>query len=369
MILSPNGGRRGYAVIALVFAVFMLGAIAAWSFADDNSSSQGATGVLHVTAVKVVGDGEGRTGSENLVEAWLDDTNRRYRVTIRDANGTTISDLLVDGRLKVDYTPEGNYGNRRTYDDPDAYDLRLARHIIWLYKELLDLEVAKQTGTGQQGGVSTITVSVPPNTGGNQDVEAVLDAVTFAPLIETVYLTSETGRIISHVIKTTYNTWEIVPDEELPAGVFQLEMPDAARVKYYNYLTEASAAAITDRKIYYVGSEFNGIPIYSMHIIQKDMERYGVPDIDRVYVQYGQEGTFWQRPPAGERPYVISEPLPTEEELVKIKREVQSGVIRVESTGKAKVNIVKGDTLVTISGANEAEVRDAMEMLRQINPQ
>ena len=25
MILRPNGGRRGYAVIALVFAVFMLG--------------------------------------------------------------------------------------------------------------------------------------------------------------------------------------------------------------------------------------------------------------------------------------------------------------------------------------------------------
>lgn len=238
-------------------------------------------GVLHVLATKVTTVGS--DAGSSTFEAWLDDESRRYRVTWRDANGALFEDMAVQDNQKLIYIPGLNHLDRRSYDRSDTIGLQGARLSIWRYKELIKLGIAKSLGNAEIDGKLAPKVFVPAQPGDDQEVEAILDAGTLAPLVETIYRrTSTGGREVGRSIKTTYTTWEVIPTTNVSPKVFELVSPGSATVTSYTNLSSESAAKITGRAIYYVGPTFRQLPIYSLEIVQTTVKSPMSPPVDRV---------------------------------------------------------------------------------------
>jgi hypothetical protein len=358
--------------VLLLLIAIVFGTVATMRFGKNESSivsaanAAPAAGVLHVLATQVTTVGS-HAGSSNF-EAWLDNENRRYRITWRDTDGALSNDMAIQDNQKLIYIPSLNHLDRESYDRSDTIGLQEARLYIWRYKELIKLGIAKPLGDAEIDRKPAPKVFVPARPGDDQEVEAILDAGTLAPLVETIYQrTSTGGREVARSIKTTYTTWEVIPTTNVPPNLFQLVSPGSVTVTSYTNLSSESAAKITGRAIYYVGPTFRQLPIYSIEIVQTVVKSPISPAVDRVYIVYAPVRNFWQLPAPEEMRYIASERLPSAEELAAVRRKLEPGVVKADGRS-FKVELVLDNTLVTIGARSEEEVKSMTNLLRRLNP-
>jgi len=356
----------GIGSMGMAFGVLLLlGLVAVGCAADSTLDSQDS--VLHVKATMEFPDGawsmeiwiDEKTGDARMVDT--PDDEKDQEITVR--RGNTYSSYSVDS----------GYTRTRIALDETEQELRGIHDRLWAYRDALARGAFENLGEEEIAGRKTIKIQVDGMTGVFSRVVTFLDSETQLPVRQVFYDRDESGRLQEiGIIETTYDVIEYIPRASLVNDFFELPAPPAdAGFGTYVEMTVKDAGRFVDFDLYYLGSEFDGIPLWT---IDESRTKSSLPDgpaTHTVQMIYMDEEIGPSRMVGVGHRLVGS--IEQWDDLSLPHRqgtEVDIGGGRkatLYQAGSTQLELTLGNVVISIGGADEDQVVRAAQALQKLN--
>ena len=317
--------------------------------------------VLHVKASVAFPD-----GAESM-EIWIDEQTGDARMVYAQDDGKDQEITVRRGNTYSRHSVDSDYTYTRIALDEREPELRGIHDRLWGYRDALAQGAFENLGEEEIAGRKTIKIQA----GGM--VVAFLDSETQLPVRQVVYERDESGRLQEIGIReTTYDVIEYIPRASLVSDFFELPAPPAdAGFATYVEMTVKGAGRFVDFDLYYLGSEFDGIPLWR---IQERRSKSSLPDgpaSHMVHVMYmDEERRPGRRIDVGHRLVGSIEQWDDLSLPHRQGTEVDIGGGRkatLYQAGSTQLELTLGNVVISIGGADEDQVVRASQALQKLN--
>ena len=358
---------RGSRVMLILAAMLLVGALATTglviaqrvaSIPDEVRELPGDNGVVHIIAQQSIDS----ASTENRYEAWIDAAGDRAKQVYYDADGNPVLEVVVDGKERIVFNFQDGVASRRlgtSSDDPIIRSIMVDLWYIGASHRLGHAEVLEET---KIDGVPATKVSLPVS-GPASSVVASLDNATLLPL-EEEYFDSD-GQLVA----TRSTRYSLV--ETLDAVGPALFVSSADTDKVYETRTRMTLSQARDFHrfdIYYTGESVGNDKVFW---IQHD-ERFSVypqqGSLNAVLIHYTPEGAAPRHGTESTTIVRSERALPEDvKEWDKKGRDIQEDVVRQLGENDFRLELFKGNVLVTLRGSSESELATMREQLVKLN--
>lgn len=279
------------------------------------------------------------------LEYLADRMNGRYRLTAFDQAGRVSREVSVFGKQHIEYFPSRGSVAIHVATSSRARALREVDDALWGIQNAVREGKATVVGQRQVGGRPQVVVRLPSQ-GGGGTTTATFDASTGL----------NTG---VDAFDGLPNGYEVIYEriEQLPASAvsdsrFQIGLPVSPTYLERHEPLNAGSAALPAYGVYWLGQGFGGLEpktVERLSVVRRRSATWA-PTPDRVYAIYGVAGND-----DSAEVQVITEAVPDTAELAH-GRVLRPDVISTRD-GQTRMELVRGNTVVTLYGRSETEVK------------
>lgn len=354
-----------------------------------------AQGVLHVEAEQITEPKQGAAVPAFSVPAtqptqtaisvwklefWLDLSSRDARFVAKDLAGNEESIEVRKGSTVTNHLPTKKIMSSETAADSKAGFLTRVEDRLLSYKSLLDRGQVKPAGEEVVAGQQATRVELVDAHGGGA-VHAYVSKANGLPLKEVFYHRGATGALEELSVRTTsYSRVEQVRRDQVPVDVFAPPVVGADWHKESSRaLTQATARFFQEYDLYWLGSSYDGLPLYG--ISHKQFENpTGKPysRLSQVSVLYADPISEHDDAGRGQIA-VVQRPALTLEDVASRERALGSAAKGEQVTARgyqgalyldgttARLELTIGQTFVQIHGSSRTQVLQAAQSLTKLN--
>ena len=356
----------GVLLIAVLLTTGIVIAQRTAGVSDTAKELAGLEGIVHIVAEQSFGQFTGTAVSE----AWVDAAGDRAKYVTFDADGNPVMEIVIDGTERTAYNFQDGVATKRVGTNPDDPILRSIIVDLWYFGakyrlgqvEVLNEETEVRDDTALDG-IPAIEVRASVS-GPASSVVASLDRETLLPLEEEYY--DSDGNVIASR-STRYSLVETfdVADPDMFVSFAGSDRVYEARTR----MTVAQARDFQGFDIYYVGEAVDDRRVFW---IQHD-KRFGVyPEqiglLNVVLVHYTPGGAAPSH--GAESTTLVRTERATSEDMrgwEQKRREIHDGVVRELGETDFRLELLRGDVLVTLRASSEAQLAVMRSQLVKLN--
>ena len=363
---------KGISILAGIFVVGALlttGVVIAQRTAtvpDTAKELAGLEGIMHIVAEQSFGQFTGSATSE----AWVDAAGNRAKYVTYDTDGIPVMEVVVDGTERTVYNFQDGVATKRVGTNPDDPILRSIIVDLWYigakYRlgqvKVLNEETEVRDDTNGDG-IPAVEVRASIS-GPASSIVASLDRETLLPLEEEYY--DSAGNVVASR-STRYSLVETfdVADPDLFVSSAGSDRVYEARTR----MTVSQARDFQVFDIYYVGEAVGDRTVFW---IQHD-KRFGVYTeemglLNVVLIHYTPGGAAPSH--GAESTTLVRTERATSEDMrgwERKRREIHDGVVRELGERDFRLELLRGDVLVTLRASSEAELATMRSQLVKLN--
>jgi len=331
-------------------------------------------GVLHLQATHVWYGPTGQEQRRAQSEFWLDPTNASARWDQRDASGKPNVSLVRNGLTVAHFLVPDKAVVLQVASDSSPKYLNAVHDQVLGFKTLKDAGQMQVLGEEPFAGVTTTKVRTTAALTTADSLEVNLEKQSGLPVRQIAFKTDSSG--VSHTTETElikYGVVEHIAHALLASNTFATAVPVGWNLSIYRALTPNTASAFRAFSVYWLGTSFGTLPLFSM---SNDEAQRTTTHINTVAVTYAQPFGQGVRPPGEltliERPPLGPADIPTPGVPVVADTPPQRVTVAGQSAmlfndKVVRLEITIGGTFITIHGTDAAQVLQAASSLKKLN--